>query len=147
MLNGSCSGDVPYSIERCWELVADIERSPQWQRTMVSVDVVERDDQGRARICDTVIDAKLTKIAVRVAISYEEPRAVRWKLVRSEHLKAMEGSWELESVGPERTRATYSLSVDPGPIGLLARPLERAIRQVVIGHQADELASALSGGS
>ncbi len=114
---------------------------------MVSLDVVQRDDQGRPLICDTVIDAKLTKIAVRVRISYEEPSAVRWTLVRSEHLNAMEGSWELESLGPERTRATYSLSVDPGRIGLLARPLERAIRQVVIGHQADELATALSGGS
>jgi ribosome-associated toxin RatA of RatAB toxin-antitoxin module len=147
MLTGSCSGEVPYSIDRCWELVADIERAPEWQRTMVSVEVVQRDDQGRPLICDTVSDAKLTKIAVRVRMSYEEPTAVRWQMVKSDHLDAMDGSWELVSLGPDRTRATYALAVDPGRIGLLARPLERAIRQVVIGHQAEELAAALSGSS
>jgi hypothetical protein len=36
--------------------------------------------------------------------------------------------------------------VDPGPIGFLARPLERAIRPLVMGHQADELAAVLAAG-
>ena len=146
MLTGSSSADVPFAIEHCWTLVADIERAPQWQRTLLVVEVVERDDQGRALVCDTVSDAKLTKITCRVRMSYDELHTVRWTQVQSDDLVAMDGSWTLESLGSELTRATYRLAVDPGPIGFMARPLERMIRPAVIGHQAEELLLALESG-
>jgi ribosome-associated toxin RatA of RatAB toxin-antitoxin module len=146
VLTGSSSAEVEFAIERCWALVADIERAPQWQRTLERVEVVERDDQGRALICDTVSDAKLTKVRSRVRVSYEPPRRVRWTQVSGDDLDSMEGSWELEPLGAQLTRATYELAVDPGPIGFLARPLERAIRPLVIGRQAGELAQALAAG-
>lgn len=144
MIRGSCTGELDYPIERCWALVADIERAPEWQRTLEQVEVVQRDEQGRASICDTVSDAKLTKIRCRIGISYEPPRRLAWMQLESDDLDSMEGSWVLEQLGPERTRATYSLAIDPGPIGLLARPVERMIRPLVIGHQAQELGQALA---
>lgn len=147
MLTGSSSAELPFSIERCYALVADIERAPRWQRTLESVEVVERDEHGRALICDTVSDAKLTKIECRVRMTYEEPTAVRWTQIQSDDLVAMDGSWTLVELGPELTRATYALAVDPGAIGFLAKPLERAIRPAVIGHQADELLLALESGA
>jgi uncharacterized protein YndB with AHSA1/START domain len=146
LLTGSCSAEIPASLERCWAVVADIERAPEWQRTLAAVEVVERDPEGRPLICDTVNDAKLMKVRCRVRIDYEPPRRLAFELVASDDLDAMEGGWELESLGPERTRAIYTLAVDPGSIGFLARRLERAIRPLVMGHQADELAAALAAG-
>jgi len=143
ILSGSCRAEIPSAIKRCWALVADIERAPEWQRTLERVEVLERDEQGRPLICDTVSDAKLTKVQCRIRMTYEAPRRLAWTQVQSDDLESMEGSWLLEPLGPELTRATYSLALDPGPIGLLARPLERVIRPLVIGHQADELARAL----
>jgi Polyketide cyclase / dehydrase and lipid transport len=143
VLTGNCSAELEFGIERCWALVADIERAPEWQRTLELVEVRERDEDGRPLICDTVSDAKLTKVRCRVRMSYEAPRRLQWTQVESDDLDSMEGSWELADLGPERTRATYSLALDPGPIGLLARPLERVIRPLVIGRQAEELAQAL----
>jgi ribosome-associated toxin RatA of RatAB toxin-antitoxin module len=144
VLSGSCHAEIPSAIERCWALVADIERAPEWQRTLERVEVVERDEQGRPLICDTVSDAKLTKVQCRIRMSYEAPRRLTWTQVQSDDLESMEGSWLLEPLGPDLVRATYSLALDPGPIGLLARPLEKMIRPLVIGHQADELARALT---
>jgi ribosome-associated toxin RatA of RatAB toxin-antitoxin module len=146
LLKGSCSAEIPASLERCWEVVADIERAPEWQRTLAAVEVVERDGEGRALICDTVNDAKLKKVRCRVRIDYQPPGRMAFELVESDDLDAMEGGWQLDSLGPERTRAVYTLAVDPGPIGFLARPLERAIRPLVMGHQADELAAVLATG-
>jgi hypothetical protein len=143
MLIGETSAEVPFAIGRCWELVSDIENAPSWQRTLESVEVIERDAEGRPAVCDTVNDAKLTKVRVRVAVDYEPPLALTFRLLESEDLDAMEGGWRLEEVGPELTRAAYFLSLDPGPIPFFARPLERAIRPVVMGHQAHELADAL----
>jgi ribosome-associated toxin RatA of RatAB toxin-antitoxin module len=147
VLRGTCSAEVEAGIERCWALVQDVARWPQWQRTLERVEVVEADDQGRPLICDTVSDAKLTKVHCRARMRYEEPRRIAWSLVESDDLDSMEGSWELEDLGAGRTRVTYSLAVDPGPIGILARPIERMIRPLVMGHQADELAAALAGPS
>jgi ribosome-associated toxin RatA of RatAB toxin-antitoxin module len=146
VLTGSCSAEVAFAIERCWALVADIERAPRWQQTLARVDVVERDERGRALICDTVSDAKLTKVSCRVRISYEEPLAVRWTLAEPDDLDSMDGAWELEPLAAARTRATYSLAIDAGKMGFVARRLEPMLRPIVIGHQADELAAALASG-
>lgn len=146
VLTGSCSAEIEFSIERCWALVADIERAPRWQRMLDRVDVVERDDRGRALICDTVIDAKVTKVGYRVRMSYEEPVAVRWTMLEPDDLDSMDGAWELEPLAAARTRATYSLALDPGKMGFVARRLESMLRPVMIGHQADELAAALAAG-
>ncbi|MEA2213674.1 MAG: hypothetical protein QOF83_3622 [Solirubrobacteraceae bacterium] len=146
MILGSCSAEVPFSIERCWALVADIERAPEWQRTLQSVEVRERDDRGRVLVCDTVNDVKLRKVRVRVRVEYDEPNRLRLCYVESDDLDDMDGGWDLERLGPERTRVTYSLGIDPGPIPRFARSLERAIRPLVMGHQAEELERALSAG-
>ncbi len=144
VLTGSCSAEIKAGLARCWALVADLERAPEWQRSLERVDVRERDEQGRALICDTVSDAKLTKVRARVRVSYEPSQRVAWTLVQSDDVDSLEGSWELEELGPTQTRATYSLAVDPGSIGRFVRPLERVIRPLVIGQQADELARALA---
>jgi hypothetical protein len=145
-LSGSCTGEVRFAVERCWTLIADVEHAPDWQRTLKSLAVVERDERGRPSICDTVSDVRLTKVRCRVRMTYEDLRMLSWTRVASEDLDAMEGAWEIEALGPALTRATYRLSVDPGPIGMLARPLERVIRPIAIGHQVDELARALESG-
>jgi ribosome-associated toxin RatA of RatAB toxin-antitoxin module len=146
VLTGSCSAEVEFPLERCWALVVDIERAPKWQRMLERVDVVERDDHGRVLLCDTVIDAKVTKVKSRVRMSYEEPVAVRWIQVEGDSIDAMDGSWELEPLAAASTRATYSLAVDPGNMGFVARRLESVLRPVLIGHQAEELAQALASG-
>jgi hypothetical protein len=144
ILTGACSAEVEAEIQRCWELIMDVERAPEWQRTLERLVVVTRDDQGRAGLCDTVSDARITKIHCRVQMTYEQPRKLRWTQVESDDLDAMHGSWVLEELGPRLTRATYSLAADPGPMGRFARPLERLVRPVVIGHQADEFARAIA---
>lgn len=146
VLSGSCSAEVEFSMQRCWALAADIERAPRWQRTLESIEVLQRDDRGRALICDTVSDARLTKVRCRVKMGYDEPVSVRWTLLESDDLDSLDGAWELEPLAAARTRATYSLSVDPGSMGFVARRLESMLRPIMIGHQADELAQALAAG-
>ena len=144
LLSGSSSADIDAPIDRCWAMVEDVAGAPRWQNGLERVDVIARDEQGRALICDTVNDAKFTKVRCRVRVGYEPPRRVSFTRVDSDDVDAMEASWELEALGPERTRATYSLAVDPGPVGRLARPLERALRPMVVGRRAEELAQAVA---
>jgi Polyketide cyclase / dehydrase and lipid transport len=142
MLRGSSIAEADAGIEPCWALAQDVEHAPEWQQGLERVEVLERDAEGRPLICDTLSDAKFTKVRCRVRFEYEPPRRVSWSMVSSEDLDAMEGSWDLESLGA-RTRVTYSLAVDPGAIGRFARPIERLLRPLVVGRRAEELVREL----
>ncbi|MGH2857012.1 MAG: type II toxin-antitoxin system RatA family toxin, partial [Solirubrobacteraceae bacterium] len=111
LLSGSSSIEVDAPIERCWEVVADIERAPEWQRGLESVEVVQRDDAGRALICDTVTDARVTKVRCRVRVVYEAPRRLEFVRVSSDDVDELRGSWELAEVpGGRTTLVTYSMA-------------------------------------
>jgi ribosome-associated toxin RatA of RatAB toxin-antitoxin module len=144
VLSGSSSAEVTASIERCWALVADVADAPSWQNGLERVDVLERDERGRALIADTVNDAKLFKVSCRVRFIYDEPRRLSFTQVQSDDLDSMQGTWELEAIDAGLTRVTYTLEVDPGPVGMLARPLVRLIRPLVVGDRARELVAALA---
>jgi uncharacterized membrane protein len=143
LLTGSSSTELDAPIDRVWALVQDVARAPDWQQGLELV-VVERDPEGRPLICDTVSDARVTKVYCRVAMTYDPPHKLGWTRVESEDIDVMEGSWELEEITGGRTRATYRLAVDPGPVGLMARPLERALRPLVVGRRAGELRKAIA---
>jgi hypothetical protein len=144
LLTGSSSAEIAAPIDQCWAVVEDVAGSPEWQNGLDSVTVVERDGAGRALVCDIVNDAKFTKVRARVRVSYDPPRRLTFTRVESDDVDELEASWELEELGPDRTRATYSLGVDPGRVGLMARPLERALRPIVVGRRAEELARAVA---
>jgi uncharacterized membrane protein len=140
VIKGTSDAEIEAPIERCWAVVEDVPSAPDWQGGLVSMDVVDRDDAGRALVCDAVSDAKLRKVRTRVRFTYEPPTRLSWKMLDGE-LDSMEGYWELEDLGGGRTRATYGLAVDPGRVGLLARgPIERAARAILVNPRAKELA-------
>jgi hypothetical protein len=144
ILRGSSTADVKAPIERCWTLVEDVPTAPEWQGGLIEMNVVELDEQGRARICDAVSDAKLRKVSTRVRFIYEGPTRLSWVMIEGD-LDHMDGSWQLEDLGGGLTRVTYSLAVDPGPIPPFIRgPIEKAARAILVNGRANELARRLS---
>ncbi len=144
LLEGTAEGDVDAPIERCWDVIEAIEQSPQWQQGMESVEVLERDAQDRAAVCQIVVDAKFTKLTLRVTVAYDPPHRLTFTKQGSGSVDRLEGSWELSEAGPGRTHARYALALDPGKVGLMARPLERALRPIVVGQRPSELAAEVS---
>ena len=145
LISGSSETEIAASIDACWAVVEDVERSVEWQQGLEQVTVIERDDEGRPVICDTVSDAKFTKVRCRVTVAYDPPHRLTITRLESDDVDVMESSWELTDVGDGRTQAVYRLAVDPGPIPRFARPLERALRPVLLGRRAQELDRAVTG--
>jgi coenzyme Q-binding protein COQ10 len=147
VIHGSATAEIDAPLERCWALIEDVPSAPEWQSGLERMDVVERDDQGRALVCDTVSDVRVRKVASRVRFTYAGPTRLSWEQIEPGDLRLLEGYWELEPLGDERTRATYGLAVDAGPVGRLVRlPIERAARAILLNPRPKELGQRVMGG-
>jgi uncharacterized membrane protein len=139
-LNAERSVDVQAPIERCYAIAADLEQAPGWQKALQSVDVLERDAQGRPSVVETVSDASVKTVKSRLGFTYDEPTAIHITQQKGD-LKSLAGGWSFADLGDGRTRATYALEVDPGRmLGMLLRgPVVDKVRQVLVGDAAEAL--------
>ena len=139
-LTGSSTEEIDAPIERVWKLVEDVESAPSWQGGLKSLRAIERDGDGRPVLCESESDAKVHTIKSVVRFSYNGPDELRWTQEKGE-MKSVEGSWTLEDLGSERTRATYALDVDLGRmLGMVIRgPLVDMLRGMLVGARAGEL--------
>jgi hypothetical protein len=89
---------------------------------------------------ETENDIKVRRVKAQVRFSYKGPTCLEWTQERGD-MKSVNGSWVLEDLGNERTRAIYNLEVDPGRmLGMLIRgPVEAAGRAIFVNGRPDEL--------
>ncbi|HEY7454789.1 MAG TPA: SRPBCC family protein [Thermoleophilaceae bacterium] len=139
-ISGERSVEIEAPMARCYEIASDIDHAPEWQGSLLDVEVLERDGEKRALLVETESDAKVKNVRATLRFSYEEPTSIRWVQEKGE-TKALTGSWTFEDLGEGRTRATYALDADPGRVlGLLLRgPVEARVRDFLLGDAAEGL--------
>jgi uncharacterized membrane protein len=142
-LQASRTVDIDAPPERCYEIAADLETTPEWQDSMVAIEVLERDSAGRPELVEIVSDAKIRQVKNRMRFSYDPPGGLSWEQEKGE-LKSLEGSWSFEPAGDGRTRAVYALRADPGRmLGLLLRgPVEGKVKEFLTKDPTDGLKRA-----
>lgn len=145
-LSDSATADVEAPIDAVWEVVQDVAAWPSWQAGLGGLDVLERDADGRATLCAIELDAKVTKIKLRLACSYAAPGTMSFERVSGD-LSSLSGAWRLEELGDDRTRATYRLDVDPGRVlGFLLNEQRIArLREVLVDVRPGELKARAEG--
>jgi ribosome-associated toxin RatA of RatAB toxin-antitoxin module len=145
-ITGSSTAEIDAPLERVWEVVEDVEDAPNWQGGLKGLHALERDDEGRAIVCEADNDAKVLTVKSTVRFQYDGPTRLSWSQEKGQ-LKSVDGRWELEDLGDGRTRATYALEVDPGRrLGMLVRgPLVDALRDMLAGARAGELKKRVEG--
>jgi len=140
-LTGSSTADIEAPLDQVWGLVEDVENAPDWQGGLKGMHALERDDQERAVLCEAETDAKVRTVKSIVRFDYGgAPQVLRWSQQKGD-LKSVEGRWELEELGDDRTRATYHIEADLGRmLGMVIRgPLVDMLRQMLAGARAGEL--------
>ena len=146
-LTGSSTADIDAPIDQVWKLVEDVEKAPDWQGGLKDIEAIERDAEGRATLVESASDAKVRTIKSTVRFAYDGPTRLSWTQEKGE-MKSVEGSWDLEDLGDDRTRATYSLEVDMGRmLSMVIRgPLVDALRGMLVNARAGELKQAIENG-
>jgi ribosome-associated toxin RatA of RatAB toxin-antitoxin module len=139
-ITGSSTSEIHAPIDTVWALVEDVEKAPDWQGGLKAVRALDRDADGRAVRVEADTDAKVKTITSTVRFTYDGPGELRWTQEKGE-LKSVDGSWELEDIGGERTRATYRLEVELGRmLGMVIRgPMVDLLRDMLVGARAGEL--------
>ncbi|HEY2007068.1 MAG TPA: SRPBCC family protein [Solirubrobacteraceae bacterium] len=144
-LEGTRSIEIAAPAERCFAIAADIDHLPEWHGAMTKVEVLERDDEGRATVTDSEMDATVTRVRMRLRFSYDEPHGLRWTR-ESGDLRSLEGSWRFEDRGNGLTLATYSLEIGVGRrLALLVRTVRGPARDRVESLLVDRPVEGLKG--
>ena len=146
-LSGKSTAEIDAPIDEVWAVVEDVESAPDWQGGLNALTALDRDEEGRPTRCETETDAKIRSVKSIVRFTYEGPDTLRWTQEKGD-LKSVDGSWTLEDLGGERTRATYSLEVDLGrTLSLLVRgPVVDVLRHMLVGARAGELKKQVESG-
>ncbi len=146
MIRGEQSTEVAAGVDAVFAIASDLERYPAWQDFLHDVEVRERDADGRATLVTAKADAKVTSLTLLLRATRDEPSRVAWRSEGGD-LKSITGAFDLVAIGPERTRATFALEVDPGfKIGLLLRgPVADRLRERILHGMLDGLRGRAEG--
>lgn len=116
------------------DVIADIGAYPEWVSEYKETEVLDTDTQGYPKTARLVLEAAVLKDTMVLAYDWPADRnSVRWSLVSSSLLKALDGAYTLKPSG-SGTDVTYELSVDLmiPMIGLLKRKAERRLTDTAL---------------
>jgi uncharacterized membrane protein len=132
--------EIDAPLADVWEVAADVPASPAWQPSLQTVETLESDAEGRAVLVETTADAKVKTTRQRLRFSYDEPTGMSWQQEKGD-VKSLDGNWTFEELAADRTRATYSLAVDPGRVlGMLVRgPAQDKVKEFLTKGAAEGL--------
>ncbi|MFV0463226.1 MAG: SRPBCC family protein [Nostocoides sp.] len=119
------------------DVIADFPAYPQWAEQVKAATILAEDGDGWADEVEFVLDAGVIKDTYVLSYDWDIDEAgagvVSWHLVRSEMLKAMDGSYTLKE-GSGGTTVTYRLSVDVvlPMLGMIKRRAEKLIIETAL---------------
>jgi len=103
---------VKATPQRCYEVATDFDTYPEWSEDIKKVDVIERDDQGRATLVRFFAEALGRSTAYSLRYDYTNaPSRVSWQLVEGDIERRLDGEYFFEPVD-DRTELTYHLTVE-----------------------------------
>jgi len=128
--------EVDAPPERCYALMTDYERIPSWQGTVKSIDVLERDEQGRGSVLEYEVDAKVKVVRYRLRQVYDEPRRLASEYLGGD-FRDFSGEWRFRPAGEGRTHVELDLAIDPGRF--VPGPVRGAISDAVMKRALRDL--------
>ncbi|MBM3805720.1 MAG: SRPBCC family protein [Actinobacteria bacterium] len=98
--------------DKCFAVVMDVERYPEWALDVKEAVVRERDSQNRPLLVAYRASALGRSTHYTLKYDYSQaPKSISWHLAQGDIMRTIDGSYEFEQVG-EKTNVTYALSVE-----------------------------------
>ncbi|MFD9126649.1 SRPBCC family protein [Kitasatospora sp. NPDC059571] len=110
-------------------VIADFAAYPAWTGEVKEIEVLAAGADGRATEVRLVLDAGAIRDEHVLAYTWDGDREVGWTLVKSQMLRALDGSYSLAAQKNGTTEVTYQLAVDVKipMLGMIKRKAEKVI--------------------
>lgn len=117
------------SPARCFEVVTDVERYPEWVADLKEVHVLSRDEQQRASVVSFRAGAFGRSTSYVLAYDYAgAPDAIAWIQKEGDLTNRLDGRYLFRAAGEGTTEVTYELSVE------LRVPIPNFVKRRAEGH-------------
>jgi YD repeat-containing protein len=104
---------VSASPERCFSVVADFERYPEWAADIKSIVVDERDGEGRPVLVTFRVAAFGRSTTLTLAYDYTDaPRILSWTSTKGDITSRWDGSYVFDPGDGGGTEVTYHLEAE-----------------------------------
>lgn len=110
---GALSEVIAAPIDDIVAVLLDVERYPEWQAVFAEATVLDRDDEGRARLVEFCVDVKIRKVRYVAHYSYDLPHGFSWRLEQGD-LKENAGRYTFTPRSDGRTQVSVDIRFDPG---------------------------------
>ena len=137
------SAEIEAARENCFAALLEYETFPDWQRAVRSVEVLSRDDEGRGRDVEFVIDAKVKRVRYVLRYSYDPPGWIGWEYVEGD-VKDVAGEFVLEQADDGVTLATYRIELDAGV--WMPGPIKKVLTDQVMKGAVEDLKRRVEAG-
>ena len=138
---------VAASPERCFAVVSDVERYPEWAADIKHVTVESRDVEGRPLEVTFRVGAFGRSSSNTLAYDYSgAPRALSWKQVSGDLTSKFDGEYRFEPGPDGATEVTYTLQVElrvPLP-GFIKRRAQSRIVHTALEELKSRVESSLA---
>ncbi len=120
---------VAASPERCFAVVSDVERYPEWVADVKEVHVLERDGAGRATLVRYRAGAFGRSTSYVLAYDYTgAPAEISWVQKDGDITHRLDGRYRFEKSGDGGTEVRYELAVE------LRVPIPSFVKRRAEGH-------------
>ena len=140
----SRQADIDARPEECYAALIDFEHVPDWQGSVRSARVLERDEAGRGSVVEFEVDAKVRTVRYRIRQIHEPPHRLASEYLGGD-FRAFAGEWRFEPLAGGRTRAQPQLAIDPGR--LVPRPIRALISEAVMARALADLKVHVEAGA
>lgn len=116
-------------------VIADLPAYPEWAKAVRDTEILETDEEGRAKQVRFTLDSGPVKDVYVLEYDWaDDGLSVSWRLVKGQMQKSQQGRYLLEPLGPDRTKVTYTLAVELmlPMIGMLRRKAEKMIMDTAL---------------
>jgi hypothetical protein len=99
--------------DKCYEVVADFERYPEWAADIKAVTIQSRDDQGRAE--EVAFRAAAFGRSTNYTLRFDygdAPKALSWVQTRGDLTSKLDGTYVFDATDNGDTEVTYQLTAE-----------------------------------
>lgn len=137
---GSERAVVAAPPQACFDAFLDFESMPDWQRSLRSAEVLERDEQGRGTVVEYAVDAKVKTVRYTLRLDYDAPHRIGSTYVDGD-FRSFSAEWRFGERADGGTDVELEAEIDPGRF--VPGPLRNALRDVVLARAVGDLKAHL----